>query len=812
MRRHIARLIGALLAGIVPLAAGCSERTTPAATSSGEATTPGAGAAAGTRDIEVPAEPRDLLQEVAAAYREADSYADEGRIEFRMRQNGEDIEDAADFAVVLRRPHRVRLRINGAQVACDGRRLRALIENEALRGDMLDLEAPAEITPEVLHSDRVLAGFLTQGGIAGGSVQLALLFEERALEVLLQNATDVAYLDPAEHAGTLCQRVQAARPDGNLVFWIEASSLVLRRLDFPAEGLKQRFAPDGPVESLSLWADFREARLNDKLDDDLFVLQQPEDATLVTAFDLRKIYPPPPALSPLLGQPAPDFTVTLLDGSELNRDELAGSVAVLGIWALGFADSHTALADLDRVYRKFRDDEGIRFVAVSVDPPDVTDAQIQELADKLQLEVPLARAPYDLVPAFQVEGIPNLFVIGPDGRLQDNEVGLILTLADELPVRLRKLLTGKDVFPDAQVRQQRRMEEYEATVASQGTPAGEQAAATIAERSEPQRLTLTKLWECQELAQPGNLLVVPADGDGAQPTILVHDGWHLVAELSATGDVVQRHALDIPDEAVVSTLRTAVDGEGHRYFAALASAQLQVHVYDGDWQKLFSFPEGDHAGVADALLADLEASGKPALYVSYWGDVGVQRVGLDGQRAWGFRKIENVYRLAQAGATGGPGRLLCVSGERGLLVPLDADGHEGAEFAAGNRYLRSVYSADLDGDGQLEYCGIAPTLQGAETVLGFDLEGTQLWSHDLGPGSHPTIEAVTSGRLLPGDDRQWIVATPDGGVLVIDATGELVDHFHYGAALSGIAAAEADGRRLLLLSTARSVTCFEVGE
>jgi hypothetical protein len=55
-----------------------------------------------------------------------------------------------------------------------------------------------------------------------------------------------------------------------------------------------------------------------------------------------------------------------------------------------------------------------------------------------------------------------------------------------------------------------------------------------------------------------------------------------------------------------------------------------------------------------------------------------------------------------------------------------------------------------------------------------------------------------------------VVAGPDGAVLIIDSTGQLVDSFHYGATLTGIATAQIDGAPALLISTAEGVDAWKV--
>jgi hypothetical protein len=114
---------------------------------------------------------------------------------------------------------------------------------------------------------------------------------------------------------------------------------------------------------------------------------------------------------------------------------------------------------------------------------------------------------------------------------------------------------------------------------------------------------------------------------------------------------------------------------------------------------------------------------------------------------------------------------------------LDHEGQKTQAITVGGRFLKHVTSADLDGDGQPDYCGVAAAAETNDVIVGFQvdagfpLDGTELWQHPLAAGIHPTpIEMVTTSRRLPGDPAQWIVAGPDGAILVITADGQLADH------------------------------------
>jgi hypothetical protein len=63
---------------------------------------------------------------------------------------------------------------------------------------------------------------------------------------------------------------------------------------------------------------------------------------------------------------------------------------------------------------------------------------------------------------------------------------------------------------------------------------------------------------------------------------------------------------------------------------------------------------------------------------------------------------------------------------------------------------------------------------------------------------------------LGKDGRQWLIAGPDGSINILAFDGKPTESFHYGAALTGLAAAEAGNETLLLVSTAGHVEAWQV--
>jgi hypothetical protein len=299
--------------------------------------------------------------------------------------------------------------------------------------------------------------------------------------------------------------------------------------------------------------------------------------------------------------------------------------------------------------------------------------------------------------------------------------------------------------------------------------------------------------------------------------LIVADGLRGVAELDVAGKLVRKTELDLPaepDEAVIGFWRTTLDKQGRRLFVGSGSGQQQLHVFDSDFKRLFSFPEGTHAGIADVQLGDLDGDGESEINVGYNGVVGVQSVTLAGVRVWTNRRLpENVLRLAVTPPTpSGKRALLCTTGVMTVAV-IDDAGETRNEMPIGARAVRLATATDLDADGRWENCGIATLGPGNDAAVGFDAVGNELWHYPLPAGMHPAPELhnemIAWGRLIADEPATWIFAAADGSVHLVAADGRPVDSFAWGEPLHGLAVATIDGKATLVISDEKRVTALQ---
>ena len=115
---------------------------------------------------------------------------------------------------------------------------------------------------------------------------------------------------------------------------------------------------------------------------------------------------------PAVGRPAPDFQLTLMDGSHVRLSDLRGQVVVLNFWATWCVPCRAELPLLDRYYR-LRRDAGLRVFAVTTEGS-IPRYRLHALFAAMAIpSVRAIRGPYGTL-----EGLPTNFVIDRAGRVR----------------------------------------------------------------------------------------------------------------------------------------------------------------------------------------------------------------------------------------------------------------------------------------------------------------------------------------------------------------------------------------------------------
>lgn len=128
-------------------------------------------------------------------------------------------------------------------------------------------------------------------------------------------------------------------------------------------------------------------------------------------------------LPALVGQPAPDFTLTTLDGQQVSLSDYAGRVVLVNFWATWCPSCLTEMPDYEQVYRRHGQGQG-DFVVLGVNLQEGPE-QVSPYANGLGLTFPvlLDRDGNVTSRRYQVTGMPASFIVDRQGLIFYRHLG-----------------------------------------------------------------------------------------------------------------------------------------------------------------------------------------------------------------------------------------------------------------------------------------------------------------------------------------------------------------------------------------------------
>ncbi len=145
--------------------------------------------------------------------------------------------------------------------------------------------------------------------------------------------------------------------------------------------------------------------------------------------------------SEMVGKPAPDFTLQLLDGTIFQLSRQRGKVVILDFWATWCGPCIQAMPQVDQVAREFQDLD-VELIAVNLqETPD----KIKSTLERLKLD-PAVVLDIDGVVAdrYSATSIPQTVIIDRDGNVARLFVGADPDFAEQLRVALQGVVGGED--------------------------------------------------------------------------------------------------------------------------------------------------------------------------------------------------------------------------------------------------------------------------------------------------------------------------------------------------------------------------------
>lgn len=141
--------------------------------------------------------------------------------------------------------------------------------------------------------------------------------------------------------------------------------------------------------------------------------------------------------SPLVGKPAPDFQLTLFDGSQVRLSDFRSKVVFLNFWASWCPPCRAEARLLEAAWRHYRD-RGVVFLGVNIQD---REARAREFLEEFGITYPNGRDTGNRIAIdYGVYGLPETFLISSDGLITYKHIGVIE--ADLLAMKMEEALRG----------------------------------------------------------------------------------------------------------------------------------------------------------------------------------------------------------------------------------------------------------------------------------------------------------------------------------------------------------------------------------
>jgi cytochrome c biogenesis protein CcmG/thiol:disulfide interchange protein DsbE len=128
-----------------------------------------------------------------------------------------------------------------------------------------------------------------------------------------------------------------------------------------------------------------------------------------------------------VGDRVPDLILTTFEGDEIDFADLHGQIVVVNFWASWCKPCEQEAVELEQAYQMY-EDQGVVFLGV-----DYLDTETQAKAYLAKFGITYPNGPdleTRISQAFRTLGVPETYIIGPDGRLAAVKIGPYMSLGE----------------------------------------------------------------------------------------------------------------------------------------------------------------------------------------------------------------------------------------------------------------------------------------------------------------------------------------------------------------------------------------------
>lgn len=346
-------------------------------------------------------------------------------------------EESARYDIAMEKPNKLSLRIGEGKLHC------AVISD----GETLWTYAPANKTYTERKTLKTINALLEieEIGIANQDLQNLLFIDQYhlpdAFNKLMDGVVELKYMGVESIGADKVHHLKFAQENFDWHVWVQdGEKPLLRRVSIDAAQIMKD--AEGQVEvQLSFVSQFDNWTVNEPIPAKTFVfVPPPETKKVATFFKAEENYDPK-----LLGEPAPDLTAKLLDGSTFNLAEQKGkNIVVLDFWATWCGPCRQAMPTFSEVIDAYKG-KGVLGYAVNLMQAADLVAEFQKKTPQLTLPI-LLDTDGRIAKAYRVVPIPMSVIVGKDGVVKAVHMGIpggkVEILKTQLKAELDALING----------------------------------------------------------------------------------------------------------------------------------------------------------------------------------------------------------------------------------------------------------------------------------------------------------------------------------------------------------------------------------
>lgn len=765
-----------------------------------------------------------IVQRMKQAYSNASAYQDSGILHLSYRLQGRYIEEPHLWTTRFSRPgkfnaslYNVRIKSDGQQLACfiydfssgnldDQWLVQPFSDRLPLRRLFLDGIARQYVTGQTeVPVNRDISGadetfFPPTIGLLTGQTRQDWLTESETIR--LEDDTTID--------GRRCYQLKMSQ--GQIVYYvsIDADEYLIREIKYPNQLLDKRLHESSEVNNLQLIARFHGASFSNGIDDANFELEIPAEAKLVTSF----VAVPEPFPSASVGKPVPGLGLVDSVAIAVKQSQWRGKVTLLA-WVSDSPVDDRVEQQISKLTDELSPREYNVGQVVVLDSMDSANQSTNDRMQKMQQKVSQAVwGDYAFAggQSIGLQSYPVFVVIDRDGRLQyverieDGKFN-----AEKAKSVLQRVRSGDDVALEMRREYESFLDDYQLRLSeanidseSRARDNGQMVAASL-----PSYVRVEKIWQNDQLKQPGNVQVTESHG---QQRLLVLDGWRTIVQLNLSGEIGKRKQLELDPRESVSVVRCSpVDDTGMAAVYSTMGRTVQLLDHQLDVLTESRLADDTKGRIRDVELLDIMGDRVPEMVVSFSGgpETIVRAVdGTDLGSSMEFpRELRSVAILHES--EGSQQTMICDS--KAVLRAIGRGQETWRRIDCDLSSATSVFSTQQTGDMRAVVCAIGTDERGQWTAVGIDARMKQLWSVPIGSQRFDSqIDSATYARLAGASSGIWAVAGNDGSIKLIGDDGKLVDQWNFGRSIHGLELIADRNRYLAVISTENHVECWSV--